>query len=220
MKKITLLVCVLCMSFIHGQDDANNTSNKLTFAKGTQFVNLNFSLNSASSDSERLVQNQIELGETESFAFGVNASYAYAINDNLFIGLGLGYSKSDQETKIDNATRQRNDNKSYQIFPYVRYYKGVGKRLTVFMQGEARYSHFENDFNSLNDGEMDNFFFGVRPGVAFMLSKNLAFETLIGAFGYRYAKGENERLNNESTTNEFLFSLNASNLFFGLNYYF
>lgn len=220
MKKITFVVCLLLIAFVNAQDDLVGSSDKLTFKKGTQFVNVNFSLNNSESDFQRQIQNQIGDGETKSFGFRINTSYAYAISNNLFLGLGLGYSKNDFETEFNNVTENEAESTSYQIFPFVRYYKGIGKKLAFFVQGEARYSYIENDINSLRNGEFNDFFFGVRPGITFMLSKNIALETSIGALGYTHSKGENVRSNTESTRNTFAMSLNSSELLFGLNYYF
>ncbi|AXG69181.1 outer membrane protein beta-barrel domain protein [Kordia sp. SMS9] len=220
MKKITLFVCLLCIAFVNAQDDDKNTADKLTFDKGTQFVNLNFSLNSSQSDFTQQMQGQIGNGESDAFGFQINASYAYAISSDLFLGIGLGYSITNLKSEINNVTQNESDNKSYQIFPYVRYYKGIGKKLALFVQGEARYFRIENDLNSLNNGTSDNFFVGVRPGITLMLNKNLAIETSIGALGYSHRKGESEQLDTETTGNSFGLSLNSSELFFGLNYYF
>jgi hypothetical protein len=63
----------------------------------------------------------------------------------------------------------------------------------------------------------DSFFFGVRPALALMLNKNLALETSIGALGYTTGNSENEPNNSEGSFNNFNFSLNSSNLFFGLS---
>ncbi|WP_298507361.1 autotransporter domain-containing protein [uncultured Kordia sp.] len=220
MKKITLFVCLFTIAFVNAQDADKTTSDKLSFEKGTQFVNLNFSVNSSETNFERQTQDQLDTGETKAFGFSINASYAHAINNNLFLGLGVGYgSNKNEATNIDGSVNE-NDSKSYQVFPYVRYYKGIGKKLALFIQGEARYSHFENELNALNDGESDNFFVGIRPGITFMLNKNFALETSFGALGYTHSKIDNGRFNTEATSNSFNLSLNSSNLFFGLNYYF
>ena len=220
MKKITLVMCLLFIAFVNAQDDDKATSDKLTFEKNTQFVNLNFSVNSAESDFERQNQNQLDTGETKAFGFSISASYAYAINNNLFLGLGVGYGSNIREVTATNQNDNDSESKSYQVFPYVRYYKGIGKKIALFIQGEARFSHFENQFNALNEGESDNFFVGIRPGITFMLNKNFALETSFGALGYTHTKLDNGQFNTEVTTNSFDLSLNSSNLFFGLNYYF
>ncbi|EDP97149.1 outer membrane beta-barrel protein [Kordia algicida OT-1] len=215
MKKITLFVCLLIIAFVNAQDNQNQTD-KLTFEKGTQFVNLNLSLRSDASDFQGTTQAQ----ESKNFGFSINSSYAYAINNNLFLGLGVGYSKNTNEYTVGGVLESESSGESYQIFPYVRYYKGIGEKLALYIQGEVRYSHFENEFNALNDNTSNNFFFGVRPGITYMLHKNLALETSIGALGYTTSKIESNQSNAETRRNAFDLSLNTSNVFFGLNYYF
>jgi hypothetical protein len=214
MKKITLFLCILTAAFMNAQDDT--TSDKLTFAKGSQFINANLSLNISNSDLEAQTQTQ----ESKNFGFSINSSYAYAISDNLFLGLGLGYSHNKRENDVNGVSENDVTNNSYQVFPYVRYYKGIGKKLAFFIHGETRYTHFENELNALNSGESDNFFFGVRPGLTLMLNKNLALETTIGSLGYSTGKTENETTSVETSFSGFNLSLNSADLFFGLSYYF
>ncbi|MCH2195865.1 hypothetical protein [Kordia sp.] len=66
----------------------------------------------------------------------------------------------------------------------------------------------------------NSFFFGVRAGFVFMLSKNIGLETSVGALGYTTSNLEDEGNNSESDFNSFDFSLNSSNLLVGLSYYF
>lgn len=218
MKKITLFLCMLIIGFANAQNnDQNTTSDKITFEKGSQFININLSLRNTNSELKR----PSDGGEVKTFTFSINPSYAYAINDNLFLGIGLGYSRSKRKDGVNNNNVDYDEitTNSYQVFPFVRYYKGIGKKLALFIQGEARYSHFETELNFLNGNKSNDFFFGIRPGLTLMLNKNLALETSIGALGYRTGKSENERNNSESSFNTFEFSLNSSNLFFGLSYY-
>lgn len=217
MKKITLLVCILVIGFANAQDDTT-TSDKLTFEKGAQFVNANLSLNFANSDFES--QSSTQTQEIKTFEFNINSSYAYAVRDNLFLGLGLGYSYSSRKDQPTGLPEDKVTTNSYQVFPFVRYYKGIGKKIAVFIQGEARYSHFETEVNILNAASTsNNFFFGIRPGLTLMLNKNLALETSIGVLGYSTGNSENDSNDSESSFNNFNFSLNSSNLFFGLSYY-
>jgi len=53
-----------------------------------------------------------------------------------------------------------------------------------------------------------------------MLNKNLGLETSIGALGYTTTNLEDEANNSEIDFNSFDFSLNSTNLLFGLTYYF
>ncbi|MEM6720952.1 MAG: outer membrane beta-barrel protein [Bacteroidota bacterium] len=217
MKKITLLVCLLCIAFVNAQDDENNTSDRLTFEKGTQFANANLSIGTSESNFSSDTQNT----EISRFDINVNASYSYAISNNFFIGLGLGYSFSDQEQV--NRTNQTNvdfSGTTYQIFPYVRYYKGIGKKFGFFIQGETRYSRTINKEDNRDDVTRNGYSVGVRPGLVLMLNKNLALETTIGLLGYSYTDGEDPTNNIETDSSGFSLSLNTSNLFFGVSYYF
>ncbi|MBC8754284.1 outer membrane beta-barrel protein [Kordia sp. YSTF-M3] len=214
MKKITLFLCILTVAFVNAQDDT--TSDKLTFAKGSQFINANLSLNISNSDLEAQTQTQ----ESKNFGFTINSSYAYAISDNLFLGLGLGYANSTRENELNGALDNEAKTNSFEIFPYVRYYKGIGKKLAFFVQGETRYTNSNTEVNNADIANTDTFFFGIRPGLTLLLNKNLALETSIGALGYTTSTSENESNASETSFNNFNLSLNSSNLFFGLSYYF
>ncbi|EDP97148.1 outer membrane beta-barrel protein [Kordia algicida OT-1] len=216
MKKITFFACLLAFAFVNAQDGDKNSSDKLTFAKGSQFINLNLSVNTSTSDFEGTTQTQ----EAKNFGFNINPSYSYAISDNFFLGLGLGYGHNKRENEINGAADNEATTNSFQIFPYVRYYKGIGKKLAFFVQGETRYTNSKNEVNNQDARETNTLFFGVRPGFVFMLNKNLGLETSIGALGYTTSNTDDLANNSEIDTNSFNFSLNSSNLLFGLSYYF
>lgn len=216
MKKITCLVLLLSFAFVHAQNDDASTTDKLSFAKGSQFVNLNVSLQTSNVDSQGSTQTQ----ETKNFGFSINPSYSYAVSDNLFLGLGVGYTYNDREGKINGVVENESNTNSYSIFPFVRYYKGIGKKLALFVQGETRYSYSKSELNQARPRKNDSFFVGIRPGLVFMLNKNFGLETSIGALGYTRSNIDDEAIGTESDFNSFNFSLSSSNLFFGLNYYF
>ena len=201
--------------FMNAQDDTA-TSDKLTFEKGSHFVNANVALRHTNSDFEIPTQTQ----ESKNFGFSINSSYAYAISDNLFLGIGLGYSSNSSESGFNDTTDSELSNNAFEVFPYVRYYKGIGKKLALFIQGETRYTNSNSEVDNEDTRGVNSFFFGVRPGLTFMLNKNLALETSIGALGYTTGSVDYKRNDSESNFNRFDISLNSSNLFFGLSYYF
>jgi hypothetical protein len=215
MKKITLFAFLLAFAFVNAQDK-DTTTDKLSFAKGSQFINLNLSLNTTNTDVKGTTQTQ----ESKNFGFSINPSYSYAISDNFFLGLGLGYSTNSRENDLNGVLDNEASTNSFAVFPFVRYYKGIGKKLAFFVQGETRYTHSKNEVNNTNARTTNSFFFGVRPGFTFMLSKNLGLETSVGALGYTTSNIEDEGNNSESDFNTFSFSLNSSNLLVGLSYYF
>lgn len=216
MKKITLFFCMLAIGFVHAQDnDQDSSSDKLTFKKGTSLINGGLFFNSTKTETTTTLEQ-----EDTRFGIGINSSYAYAISDDLFLGLGLGYSHNKRESDIPGSPVQESTSNTFRVFPYIRYYKGIGKRLAFFVQGEAQFSTGKTKSNGEDFIETDSFFVGVRPGLTFMISKCLALETTIGALGYSTNNLENFQSNVESDASSFDFSLNTSNLIFGLSYYF
>ena len=158
--------------------------------------------------------------EESRFGIGINSSYGYAISDDLFLGLGIGYSHNTRKVEVTaNPTSEFKINR-FNIFPYIRYYKGIGKRLAFYVQGEVQYSKATTELNGSDFLDTDGFFVGVRPGLTFMLSKCLGLETSIGALGYTSSNTKNLDNNDDSDTREFNFSLDSTNLIFGLSYYF
>ena len=140
MKKITLFACLLLIAIVNAQD-ATTTSDKLTFEKGTQLINGSFSINIGNSDLEANTQTQ----ESENFGFSISPSYAYAISNDLFLGLGLGYSNNTRENTLNGVLDSETKANSYNIFPYVRYYKGIGKKLAFYIQGENTRDSYRYD---------------------------------------------------------------------------
>ncbi|PTX64127.1 hypothetical protein C8N46_101738 [Kordia periserrulae] len=215
MKKITFFACVFAMMCLHAQND-DTASSTLNFAKGTQFLNINFSLTTGNTDVEAPTQNQ----EIKNFGISFNPSYSYAVSDNLFLGLGAGIGFNSRDIELNGMDAGENTTNSFSIFPFVRYYKGVGKRFGFFLQGETRYRHSKAEVDNANPRKTNTFFVGVRPGIVFMLSDNFGLEATFGDLGYTSSNVDDEATGTETDFNNFGLSLNSTNLFFGLSYYF
>lgn len=206
----------MAVDFVNAQNGDQYNSDKLTFVKGSQFINLNLSVNTNTSQFQGTTKGQ----ETKKFGFTINPSYSYAVSDNLFLGLGLGYTYNKRENELNGTFDNEANTSSFQVFPYIRYYKGIGKKLAFFIQGETRYTNSKSELNNQDAREVNTLFFGVRPGFVFMLNKNLGLETSVGALGYTTSNTDDLANNSEIDTNSFNFSLNSSNLFVGLSYHF
>jgi hypothetical protein len=205
---------MLTIAFVNAQDVQHPNADKLTFEKGTQFVNANFFV-STSKDDVSFPNEQFT--ETTQNQFNTRASYAYAIGKNLFLGLSLRYTHQTVEQESNNAVTNGAgfSSNTYGIFPYVRYFKGLGKKLAAFFQGSAGYRHTNFGPNKTNE-----VVFGLRPGITFMMNKNLALETSLGFLEYSFSNSENEDTNTEQDFNGLFVSLSTSNLLLGVTYYF
>jgi len=219
MKKITLAVCLLIIAFANAQDEDNQTSDKLTFEKGRMLINGNLSLDFGSGT----YNSPSGIRENKQFGFSVNPSFAYAIRKNLFLGLGVGYGHFKVKNELNSLgtiSRDTTTNTRYSVFPYVRYYKAIGKKVGVFLQGEGRYTYIEGKYGVSNSSNTNQLFVGIRPGIIIMVTDKLAMESSIGALGYTHSKNKNDTNSSRRSENDsFSLSLNSTNLFFGLSYY-
>lgn len=114
-------------------------------------------------------------------------------------------------------------NESIWLIPYIRGYKGIGKELSLYLQGEVGYNRFwgtyQQDNQPVRKSDGNTLVIGIRPGITYFLGKKLAFEASYGFLGYSFTerKIDGERY---SKTNNFGLNLNTSDLLFGLAYYF
>ena len=214
MKKYIYYICLLLVAFVDAQEVDTKDVDILSFDKGTQFVNTN--LSARISDGKIRSLNDDTITEYNRESFSIRGSYAYAIANDLFVGVGLRYGHwSNTNDSSNPASDSKSSSNLYGIFPYVRYYKGVGKKLALYLQGETSFRHVNFDWENTN-----SFSVGLRPGITFMMSKNLAFETSLGFLGYFSNSSEEEGRISESNSKAFRASFDSSNLLFGLNYYF
>ena len=210
MKKLLLSTMLLALSFAYGQEK----NEKLTIEKGTWYVGGNFSLGHTNSEYE-------DSSETSKyFNFNFSPKIGYTINDNLIIGLGIGYGYTESE--LENSTNNpANTTNHFRVFPYIKKHFPVGEKLTVSLQVEFRYSYSEyenNDILNSYSGHTNEYFIGIRPGITYFLNKKLAIEANIGSLGY--TNGTQEYGNPPKRTwNSFNFNINSTDLMFGLSYY-
>lgn len=217
-KNIIVFLYILIIGFVNAQDVQKNPE-KLTFNKGQKFINGNLSLSFSNGD----VSGNNQTGDLKQFDTSINTSFAYAINDNLFLGIGLGYNYAEGESSRNTQgviSEGSFASRAYQVFPYIRYYKGIGKKISLFLQGEGRYSYTEGGQHITNPTSTKSIFVGVRPGFVYMLTNSLALESAIGSLGYSNSKSESQQGDAEGKINSFSLSLHMSNIFFGMSYYF
>jgi hypothetical protein len=116
----------------------------VTIEKGTWFAggNISFVIRNSDFESTGLKNEDTTLG------FNFLPNIPFAPKDNLMIGLGLiyGYNKSKgtSENNEPNPIFEAR-NQSFGLRPFVRAYKGLNEHLSLFLQGEARYTRNKTD---------------------------------------------------------------------------
>ena len=221
MKAFLPIAALLTFSFAAAQEP----SEILVIEKGTWNLTGNVAL--SFQNNENGFNQQENTFESTSNFFSLAPSFGYAIKNDLVIGARLQYSHQKTEnsnTGPDQDNRSTFTNQLVGITPYIRGYKGIGKQLSLYLQGEASYGRFwstaqQNGETETNDQNGNNLFVGIRPGITYFLNKKLAIESTFGSLGYTYSKGESDQ-GSYGKTNSFNLNLNTSELFFGIAYYF
>ena len=142
----------------------------------------------------------------------INAQIGYSINDNLVIGLGFGANRS-RVPLMDNAIQNNQREMGLSAFAFIKKYIPITDKLAFSLQGELKYSYLEGlDNNIVTSFEKDRFSLGIRPGLTYFLSKNVAITSNFGFLGYALT---NDRATNNNT-HSYGFNFDATNLSFGI----
>lgn len=221
MKTLLFISAICVTTFCSAQE----TEEKQIIEKGTWNITGNASLS--------FQKNTFDFNETQNStentltSFLIAPSFGYALKNNLVAGVGLQYINQKIEasaTGFDDTANYKSTSNSVGLTPYLRGYKGVGKQLALYLQGEVGYKRFwgineQNGESENNDSNGNNLFIGVRPGITYFLGKKLAMEVTYGSLGYSFTERKHDD-GNYSKNNSFNLNLNTSDLLFGLAYYF
>ena len=213
MKKLLIITFLLTFGIIIGQEKEEN----LNIQKGTWNFGGEFSINFANSENIQDVKI-----ENDRFKFEFSPKFGYTLENNLIIGLGLGYSYLKDKVDYNDSDRYNATSNTYSVFPYIKKIIPITNKFAFILQGELRYSKYKNDFveytSLIQNRSGDTFFAGIRPGITYFLTKKIALEANLGSLGYSTSKYD-DNISEEGKANSFDFNLNSSNLNFGLYLY-
>lgn len=133
-------------------------------------------------------------GEDSETTFKIMPEIGYNFSDNWAVGATLGY--------------QKNEYKTFQIAPYVRYTFLKSDLLNLFVDGQFSYINMKEDVDGAES--MSGFGIAVKPGLAVNVSKNISLVAKYGLLGY-------QKVEDYST---FGLDIDASKLEFGFIYNF
>ena len=129
------------------------------------------------------------------FSWKIAPEIGFQFDKKWDAGVSLGY------------TGVENDQKVFELAPYVRYTVCGSKVVDFFIEGTVGYAHYDNK-KPLDD--YDAFEIGLKPGLKVNLSNHVAFVTKIGFLGY-------QRIDEANTWG---FDVDGRNVMFGINYKF
>lgn len=139
----------------------------------------------------------------------------YKLEDNLAIGIKLGYAHTKQGDVKTN---------DFNIDPYIRYTFARWNKVGFFGEAGFGYTHHETT-KEIQEGPVtvsskvksNDWYVGVRPGISVDLTKNFTFLTKIGWLGYKSSKLDAD---GAKASTDFGLDLSGENLEFSLLYNF
>lgn len=162
---------------------------------------------------------------TDEFRFNIIPSAGYFINDNLSLGLQVGYMYRKVENNVASPSNIREEiSHSVSLSPYIKKYLPISKSLAFSLQGSVSYA-YGNSKGTSNTGNIPgsySYSFGaaIRPGISYFVSKSIALEANIGALSYQNTTNHSRGSNNKTSASNFDATVNFSSFIFGASFYF
>lgn len=147
-------------------------------------------------------------------SFTIMPEFGYVLQDNLGIGINLGYIHTKEGDAKSDA---------FKVAPFVRYSFLKGNIGGLFVDGGVAYIHskvsteVEDEYYEridVVDVKTDTYEVGFRPGVAINVSSKVALTAKFGFLGYQHIKMGKEK------TDKFKLDLDLSSALFGVNFVF
>jgi Outer membrane protein beta-barrel domain len=159
-----------------------------------------------------------------SFQFNLAPGIGYFFVDNLVLGIGMDWLKTESKTGVDvsgaGAPPQKASNNNVLFGPFLRYFIPAGDDTALFLGTSLGFGNSNNEFtgsdNVTQSINTSLFVLGVGPGITIFNKNGFALEALVK---YNFAKSDSEidiqglKRTSESWTNAVDFSV-------GLQYYF
>lgn len=169
--------------------------------------------------------------ERQTFSLSFSPNFGYAIKDNLIVGIGAryGHSYSKQIFYDEEFSENKSNSNLYSVFPYIKKYFPLGKKVALSLRGEIGYSHLDQEYYGyspdalvvITSNKHDDYFIGLRPGVNLFITPKIMLKANLGYIGYTTSEriynigNENER---EHNNKEFNFLLNSTQFSAGLTF--
>lgn len=134
----------------------------------------------------------------------------YAVNDDIGVGIRLGY-RSEEYFEVDDYYYEKERINTFIISPFVRWAFLKGHFGGLFLDAGAGYAYGSKDDSDYSTQEFE---IGLRPGVAINVSHSVSLTGKFGFAGYRHLK-EGWGGDNNYHTNSFGINLDMSQFLVG-----
>ena len=111
-------------------------------------------------------------GEDKSLtSLTITPQVGYNLNEKWALGLGVSYTYTKQESSLNTIT----------VAPYVRYTVAKAGICSFYIEGEFAFASLKPEEGDSSTG----WSFGVKPGVRFVITKNIFSTASLGFLGYQ-----------------------------------
>ncbi|GGB74518.1 flavo-specific protein antigen FspA [Flavobacterium suaedae] len=201
MKKILLsAAAVLAFGFANAQEDTT----KGGFSAGDAFISGTVSFGSE------------KTGEIKANEFNFSPRAAYFINDNIALGLELGYMSSKEDIADDGFGTYEEKTTGFEIGAFGRYYFTPANKFSLFTQLGAGYGTAKVEVESF-ENKANGFYVAFAPGLNYFVSEHFALEATFGVLSYSSVKPDAD---GAESTNSFEIGLDMADINFGIVYKF
>lgn len=161
--------------------------------------------------------------ETRSFAFSIRPEAGYFISDNLALGMLAGYGYAYDKNN-GTSTSSKYETNGFVVAPYIKTYLPVSRSFAINFTGSMEYGRrwinyeTENCINCSNTIE-NRYSVAVQPGLSYQLSDRFLLDARLGILQYSH-RDVNQDDRPDSSSDNFIFTMNLSSIYFGLSYLF
>jgi hypothetical protein len=163
-------------------------------------------------------------GDVKSNNFNVSPRAAYFVNNNIAVGVDIGYSHTKEEGPSFNGLSGNYElkNNSFNAGLFGRYYFTPATKFSFFGQLSAGFITTKGEESGSDvEYKTNGFNAGLSGGISYFLSDHFALETSIGLLNFNTRKPKQESPSGNYTgdsTDNFTLGINLTNISLGLVY--
>ena len=163
-------------------------------------------------------KNNRDTFDSKQTGFTLLPSAGYFIEDNLALGLGIGYSgvtvTSNDKSKF--LLRQKNKTDYFMVSPFIRHYVNISDQFKFFSQLSVpmQWGNVKNEVSSGNPTvsyvpgssyKTTSIGVSIAPGLAYFPTKRIGIQLSVDGLAYFWNKSENKTnsFNNDVKSNSF-----------------
>ena len=206
MKKLICSLALLAFGFANAQETTTTTITTTTlpnsgngFRPGDLFVTGSVGFGSEAT------------GDNKSNSFNVSPRLGYFVEDNIALGVAIGYMSGKQESPgiADVKTTE------FSAGVFGRYYVTPANNFSLF--GELGLDYINSKIKADTEDTSNAFRIALAPGINYFVSEHFALEAKFGILSYRTDNPDADGVKN---TDQFNIGLNLSDINIGAIYRF